>query len=71
MNNVMRVDFEVGICNSDGEMTNGFTEKVCVLFNRTVIAEDEVVELVNSGMYLYDNRIVITTPTRANNLKGK
>ena len=70
MQNVMRIDFEVGCCNSDGEIVSGTEEKVCVLYNRTVISDDKVQELIDSGMYKYDLRLVVTTPTRADNLRG-
>ena len=71
MKNVMRVDFEVGCCNSDGKLVPGTEQRVCVLYNSTVITEDEVQELLRSGMYEYDNRLVVTTPTQADNLKSK
>ena len=70
MNNVMRVDFNVGVCNSDGKVVSGTEEIVSILYNRTVISDDKVKELINSGMYKYDIRLVVTTPTRADNLKG-
>lgn len=70
MNNVMRIDFSEGYTTSDGEFIDGMTEEITILFNPTVIYEDEVRKLINSGMYEYDNRIVVTTPTRADNLKS-
>lgn len=71
MNNVMRIDFEVGCANSNGEIVKGTERGVTVLFNKTVITGDEVRELINSEMYEYDSRVVVTTPTQADNLKGK
>lgn len=71
MNNVMRIDFEVGCANSDGEIVKGTERGVTVLFNSTVISGDEVRELINSEMYEYDSRVVVTTPTQADNLKDK
>ena len=71
MKNVMRIDFETCIANSDGEPVRGTERDVTVLFNRTVIADDEVQELINNGMYEYDNRIIVTTPTQADNLKSR
>lgn len=71
MKNVMRIDFKTYIANSDGEPVRGTERGVTILFNRTVITGDEVGELINSGMYEYDNRIVVTTPTQADNLRSK
>lgn len=69
--NVMRIDFEIGCCNSDGKLVSGTERAVCVLYNSTVITEDEVQELIRSGMYEYDRRVVVTTPTQADNLRSK
>lgn len=71
MKNVMRIDFEIGCCNSDGELVPGTEHGVCVLYNSTVISEDEVRKLIRSGMYEYDNRLVVTTPIQADNLKSR
>lgn len=71
MKNVMRIDFEVGCCNSDGKLVPGTKRCVCVLYNSTVIGGDEVQELIRSGMYEYDLRLVVTTPTQADNLRNK
>ncbi len=71
MENVMRIDFTTGIVNSDRKLVRGTETEVCVLWNRTVITEDEVRRLINSGMYEYDNRIVVTTPVQADNLRSR
>lgn len=71
MKNVMRIDFEIGIANSDGKLVSGTERDVTILFNRTVITDDEVRELIDSGMYEYDSRIIVTTPTQADNLRSK
>ena len=70
MNNIMRIDFTEGYMNSDGEFIEGMTEEITILFNITVISEEEVRELIDSGMYEYDSRVVAMTPTQADNLKG-
>ena len=67
----MRIDFETGTCNSDRELVDGVGKIVCVIWNTTVISEEEVLELINSGMYEYDERIVATTPRRADNLRSR
>ena len=71
MKNVMRIDFEIGCSNSDGEFVKGTEREVTILFNKTVITGDEVQELIRSGRYEYDCRIVVTTPTQADNLRSR
>ena len=71
MKNIMRIDFVTGCCNSDGELVKGTERWSSVLWNKTVIDNDEVMELINSGRYEYDDRIVITTPTQADNLRSR
>ena len=71
MKNVMRLDFSTSICNSDGKPVEGTGRNVTVLWNETVISTDEVYELINNGMYEYDSRVIVTTPTQANNLRSK
>lgn len=71
MKNVMRIDFETGCANSDGELVKGTERMVTVLFNKTVISEVKVKKLINSGMYEFDSRIIVTTPTQADNLRTK
>ena len=67
----MRIDFETGCANSNGELVKGTERDVCILYNKTVITNDEVENLIRSGMYEFDNRIIVTTPTQADNLKSK
>ena len=71
MKNVMRIDFETGCANSDGEIVKGTERNVTILFNRTVITSDEVQELILTGIYEYDSRVIVTTPTRADNLRSR
>lgn len=71
MKNVMRIDFSTKICNSDGNPIEGTGRDVSVLWNETVISTDEVYELIDNDMYEYDNRVIVTTPTRADNLRSK
>lgn len=70
MENVMRFDFKTCCTNSYGKFIKDTERDVAVIFNKTVITSEEVRELINSGMYEYDNRIVVTTPTRADNLRS-
>lgn len=71
MKNVRRIDFVTGCANSDGEIIKGTERNVTVLFNKTVITCEEVHELIRSDMYEDDTRIVVTTPTQADNLRSK
>lgn len=71
MKNVMRIDFSTRICNSDGKPVEGTGRDVSILWNETVISTDEVYKLINNGMYEYDSRVVVTTPTQADNLRSK
>ncbi len=68
---VMRIEFETGCANSDGEIIKGTERDVCILYNETVITEDEVIALIHSREYEYDNRVIVTTPIQADNLKDK
>lgn len=71
MNNVKRIDFSYSLADSDGNRIDGTEMEVSVLFNITVISVEEVQELINSGEYEFDNRLVITSPSRANNLRSR
>ena len=71
MNNVRRIDFEVGCANSDGELVKGTEREITILFNKTVIASEEVQELIRSGMYEFDSRVIVTTPTQADHLRRR
>ena len=71
MKNVMRLDFSTRLCNSDGEPVEGTGRDVSILWNKTVITTDEVYELINNRMYEYDSRVVVITPTQADNLRSR
>ena len=71
MKNVMRIDFETRIANSDGEPVKGTERNVTILFNKTVITSGEVEGPINSGMYEYDRRVIVTTPVQADNLRSR
>lgn len=70
MDNIRRIDFETFTCNSDGKPIEGTGMAHSIIFNVDVISGEEVNELINTGMWEYDPRIVITTPRRADALKG-
>lgn len=69
--NMRRADFQVGLVDSDGNVVEGTARDVCVLWNRTIISDEEVFELIDSGMYEYDKRVIATTPKQADNFRGK
>ena len=71
MNNVKRIDFNYCLADSDGNPIEDTGTSVSVLFNVTVISVEEVQELINSGEYEFDSRLVITTPSRADNLRSR
>ena len=71
MNNVKRIDFSYSLADSDGNRIDGTERDVSVLFNITVISVEEVQELINSGEYEFDRRLVVTTPSRADNLRNR
>jgi hypothetical protein len=71
MKNVMRLDFSTRMCSSDGEPIEGTGTNVSILWNETVITTDEIYELINNGMYEYDERVIVTTPNRADNLRSR
>ncbi|NLK72936.1 MAG: hypothetical protein GX285_07965 [Clostridiales bacterium] len=54
MNNVMRVDYVTLIGNQKFNHT--------VLFNKKVISECEVENLIETGMVENDNRVIVITP---------
>lgn len=70
MDNIKRIDFKMGYTDSDGEFIEGMTEEVTVLYNESVINYEEVCRLIDSGEYEYDSHVVVTTPIRADNLRG-
>ena len=70
MDNIKRIDFEMGYADSDGEFIKGMTEEVAVLYNENVINYEEVCMLIDSGEYEYDSRVVVITPIQADNLRG-
>ena len=70
MDNIRRIDFETFTCNSDGKPIDGTGIAYTIIFNTNVISSEEVNDLINTGMWEYDMRFVITTPRRADALKG-
>lgn len=71
IDNIKRINFETGCYTSDNELVPGTTRQECVLFNNAVISEREVKDLIRSGEYEYDPRVIVTTQIQAQNLAGK
>ena len=66
----MRLDFYTHTCNSDGDPIEGTATPHTLLFNTKVISRDEIRQLINNDEWEYDKRVVVTTPDRADALKG-
>lgn len=66
--NIRRIDFETHCCNSDGEPLFK-TGDVAIIYNTDVISTEEVEKLIDTEMYEYDSRLVVTTQEKANNMK--
>lgn len=69
--NIKRIDFETSAVNSNGETVEGTKEAISVLFNSTVISEEKVRYLIETDKYEDDERLIVTTQARANNLRDK
>lgn len=69
--NVRRADFQVGFVDSYGKPIEDTLRNVVIMWNRVTISDEEVFELINSGRYEYDERVVVMTPKQADNLGGK
>lgn len=67
---VKRIDFATSTCTSDGDSVAGTDTWHSVIFNDAVITDIEVKALLSTGEYEYDNRLIITTPTRADAVTG-
>jgi putative transcriptional regulator len=63
---IKRIDFELCYSDSDDEPVKGTNHEVSVIYNTDIIKEEELEKIINNGMYEYDNRIIVTTPKKAN-----
>lgn len=70
MENVMRVDFSMCKATSDGKPIKGTERPVTILYNKNIISYEQIKELIDSDMYEYCDKIIVTTPKRADALKG-
>lgn len=70
MENVKRIDFQTCLHNSDGEPIKGTECSHTILFNTTVISVEEARTLIDFGEWEWDQRVIATTPSRADALKG-
>ena len=69
-NCIKRMDLVMSCATSDGKPVKGTERSVCILYNINTISTEEVCGLVDNGMYEYDERIIVTTPKQADNLRG-
>lgn len=66
-----RKDFSLEERTDSGEVIGGSERWYVILFNTNVISEDKVNELLRTGEYIHDQRIIVTTPAAADAfLKG-
>lgn len=61
--NIYRIDFIEEKC--------GLSFPQSVLFNITQISEDKVKELLNNGMYRFDERVIVVSQNQLKNLSDK
>ena len=71
LSHIKRIDFVRCMANSDGEPIEGTDEELTVIFNTNVISVEEVNELLDTGMYEFDVRVVPMSRKRADYLKGE
>lgn len=65
MGEIRRIDVVQTKVNAFGVSVPGSETELALIFNEDVIHEELVHELIESGDYIDDDRIVITTPKRA------
>lgn len=65
MGEIRRIDVVQTKVNAFGTSVPGSETELALIFNEDVIHEELVHELIESGDYIDDDRIVITTPKRA------
>lgn len=70
-NNLHRMDFVTRIAGSDNNPIEGTERNHTLLFNCTQISDDEVIELIDSGMYEYSDKVVELSSTQLSNLSDK
>ncbi|RHB41821.1 hypothetical protein DW886_14790 [Enterocloster aldenensis] len=68
--NIKRMNFKTRLCNSDDEPIDGTEEEKTVIYNADLMTEDELNELIISGWYFYDERVIVVTKTQADYLFG-
>lgn len=70
LEDIRRTDVVFAEKNSDGGPIPGTEQYISILYNRNIITEEEVAELIHSGAYEYDERIIVTSTTQADHLRG-
>lgn len=65
--------FELKVCTatSDGKPVKGTERDIVVFFNKKIISARDVKSLIENGKYEYDPRVVVTSRTQAQLLRGK
>ena len=67
---IKSMDFKTRLCNSDDEPIDGTEEAKTVIYNADLLTEDKLNELIISGWYVYDERVIVVTKTQADYLFG-
>lgn len=70
LNNIKRIDFELSYRKFNGNPVKG-AYTITLFWNESVISSDEVMRLIETDNYENDNRLIVTTPDRADALNGK
>lgn len=74
---VRRINFIIGQCldresdDEEQELVPGTEEKVCILYNKNILSDEEAREIVLNASYSYDPRVVYMTQVQADFLAGR
>ena len=68
--NIKRIDFTTRMCDSDDEPINGTEEERVIIYNGDIITQEDLDELIKSGWYAYDDRVIVITKIQADYLFG-
>lgn len=69
--NLQTFEFVTCISDSDGQPVEGTQRGHTLLFNSSQISRDEVLQLVDTGRWEYDDRVVQVTRSQLQFLKDK
>ena len=64
MGKIRRIDV-IQMMTHLGFLISGSEKKLSIIFNDDVIREELALELINSGNYMKDNRVIVIEPEKA------